>query len=79
MKKLIKTVAFGIACGFGSLTLLSFSSAETANAGADSEALITKGGGVIVTCPSGDWSKCYEFPDGGIVYKGYEGNTTIQF
>jgi hypothetical protein len=75
MKKVMKKVALGMTFAFTGLSLFSFTTEKTATA-----ENLAVGGGTTITCPSGDWCKCYEFPNGGgVVYKGREGDTTIQF
>jgi hypothetical protein len=74
MKRSVKKIAVGFTLSIASLTLFSFTSGDSA----ESKATVGAGGPTI-TCPAGDWYKCYQFPNGGIVYKGQDGDTTIQF
>ncbi|MGN6212052.1 hypothetical protein [Parafilimonas sp.] len=42
-----------------------------------SKANVDDGGSTTITCPEGDTYKCYEFSNGGVVYKG-KGDTIVK-
>jgi hypothetical protein len=61
------------------LPLLCLAVMSFTNSSESSSVSSVEAGGPKVTCPPGDWYNCYTFADGGVVYKGRDGGTVIQF